>query len=138
MHFQCSDRIRFIEGYAMYLVTYYSQVMVAQALDLARETYFAILMDRDSNGPVMVWHCIYCSKTNMDFIEIISNLINNVSRIFQHPFTAFYRLAALRVAWTLKRSPRRPLTLSSRFELHAIIIKAANFVFSDKIKLSLK
>jgi succinyl-CoA synthetase beta subunit len=30
------------------------QVMVAQALDLARETYFAILMDRDSNGPVMV------------------------------------------------------------------------------------
>ena len=38
----------------MYLVTYYSQVMVAQALDLARETYFAILMDRDSNGPVMV------------------------------------------------------------------------------------
>ena len=65
----------------MYLVTYYSQEMVAQALDLARETYFAILRDRDSNGPVMVWHCIYCSKTNMDFIEIISNLINNVSRI---------------------------------------------------------
>ena len=30
------------------------QVMVAQALDLARETYFAILMDRESNGPVMV------------------------------------------------------------------------------------
>jgi len=29
-------------------------VMVAQALDLKRETYFAILMDRDSNGPVMV------------------------------------------------------------------------------------
>jgi len=29
-------------------------VMVAQALDIDRETYFAILMDRDSNGPVMV------------------------------------------------------------------------------------
>jgi succinyl-CoA synthetase beta subunit len=28
--------------------------MVAEALDIARETYLAILMDRDSNGPVMV------------------------------------------------------------------------------------
>lgn len=31
-----------------------NKVMVAEALDIARETYFAILMDRDSNGPVMV------------------------------------------------------------------------------------
>jgi succinyl-CoA synthetase beta subunit len=31
-----------------------NKVMVAQALDIDRETYFAILMDRDSNGPVMV------------------------------------------------------------------------------------
>ncbi|EGD81559.1 Suclg2 protein [Salpingoeca rosetta] len=31
-----------------------SKLMVAEALDIARETYFAILMDRDSNGPVMV------------------------------------------------------------------------------------
>ncbi|KPP76392.1 Succinyl-CoA ligase-like [Scleropages formosus] len=29
-------------------------VMVAEALDIARETYFAILMDRSCNGPVMV------------------------------------------------------------------------------------
>lgn len=28
--------------------------MVAEALDLARETYFAILMDRGAMGPVMV------------------------------------------------------------------------------------
>ncbi len=28
--------------------------MVAQALDIKRETYFAILMDRGYNGPVMV------------------------------------------------------------------------------------
>jgi succinyl-CoA synthetase beta subunit len=28
--------------------------MVAEALDIARETYFAILMDRESGGPVMV------------------------------------------------------------------------------------
>ena len=28
--------------------------MVAEALDIARETYFAILMDRGSGGPVLV------------------------------------------------------------------------------------
>jgi len=31
-----------------------NKVMVAQALDIDRETYFAILMDRDHGGPVMV------------------------------------------------------------------------------------
>lgn len=30
------------------------QVMVAEALDISRETYFAILMDRSCNGPVLV------------------------------------------------------------------------------------
>ena len=30
------------------------QVMVAEALDIARETYFAILMDREYSGPVLV------------------------------------------------------------------------------------
>ena len=28
--------------------------MVAEALNISRETYFAIVMDRASNGPVMV------------------------------------------------------------------------------------
>ena len=28
--------------------------MVAEALDIARETYFAILLDREHSGPVMV------------------------------------------------------------------------------------
>ncbi|XP_053325900.1 succinate--CoA ligase [GDP-forming] subunit beta, mitochondrial [Spea bombifrons] len=31
-----------------------SKVMVAEALDISRETYFAILMDRACNGPVLV------------------------------------------------------------------------------------
>jgi succinyl-CoA synthetase beta subunit len=31
-----------------------SKVMIAEALDIDKETYFAILMDRDSGGPVMV------------------------------------------------------------------------------------
>jgi len=29
-------------------------VSIGQALDIARETYFAILMDREHNGPVMI------------------------------------------------------------------------------------
>ncbi|KAG0326332.1 hypothetical protein BGZ99_009684 [Dissophora globulifera] len=31
-----------------------SKVMIAEALDIAKETYFAILMDRDNGGPVLV------------------------------------------------------------------------------------
>ncbi|KAF9153889.1 Succinate--CoA ligase [GDP-forming] subunit beta, mitochondrial [Linnemannia schmuckeri] len=31
-----------------------NKVMIAEALDISKETYFAILMDRDSGGPVMV------------------------------------------------------------------------------------
>ncbi len=31
-----------------------SKVMVAESLDIARETYFAIVMDRAYQGPVMV------------------------------------------------------------------------------------
>ena len=30
------------------------KVMVAEAIDITRETYFCIAMDRDSNGPVIV------------------------------------------------------------------------------------
>ena len=28
--------------------------MIAEALDISRETYFAILLDRDYDGPVMI------------------------------------------------------------------------------------
>ena len=31
-----------------------SKVMVAEAIDITRETYFCILMDRENNGPVIV------------------------------------------------------------------------------------
>jgi len=30
------------------------KVSISQALDIASETYFAILMDREHNGPVMI------------------------------------------------------------------------------------
>lgn len=38
----------------LFLLLCHIQVMVAEALDITRETYFAILMDRACNGPVMV------------------------------------------------------------------------------------
>eukprot|EP00091_Calanus_sinicus_P010355 TRINITY_DN24156_c0_g1_i1.p1 TRINITY_DN24156_c0_g1~~TRINITY_DN24156_c0_g1_i1.p1 ORF type:complete len:100 (+),score=46.73 TRINITY_DN24156_c0_g1_i1:173-472(+) len=31
-----------------------SKVMVAEAIDITRETYFCIVMDREHNGPVIV------------------------------------------------------------------------------------
>ena len=40
--------------------------MVAEALDIARETYFAILMDREYSGPVMVGS----PKGGMDIEEV--------------------------------------------------------------------
>lgn len=38
----------------LFVLLCHVQVMVAEALDITRETYFAILMDRSCNGPVMV------------------------------------------------------------------------------------
>jgi succinyl-CoA synthetase beta subunit len=31
-----------------------TKLMIAEALDIARETYFAILLDRQYDGPVMI------------------------------------------------------------------------------------
>lgn len=45
------------------------QVMVAEALDISRETYFAILMDRSCNGPVMVGS----PQGGMDIEEVAAN-----------------------------------------------------------------
>ncbi|XP_061543696.1 succinyl-CoA ligase [GDP-forming] subunit beta, mitochondrial isoform X1 [Phycodurus eques] len=44
-------------------------VMVAEALDINRETYFAILMDRSCNGPVMVGS----PKGGMDIEEVAAS-----------------------------------------------------------------
>ncbi|KAM7402547.1 hypothetical protein PAMP_017775 [Pampus punctatissimus] len=44
-------------------------VMVAEALDISRETYFAILMDRSCNGPVMVGS----PQGGMDIEEVAAN-----------------------------------------------------------------
>ena len=43
--------------------------MVAEAIDIVRETYFCILLDREHNGPVIV-----CSPDGGMDIEEVSNV----------------------------------------------------------------
>jgi len=57
--------------------------MIAEALDITKETYFAILMDRDSGGPVMVGSpdggvdIEEVAATNPDHIFKVMNLNSN-------------------------------------------------------------
>ena len=37
-----------------FFLTQVSKVMVAEAIDITRETYFCLLLDRESGGPVLV------------------------------------------------------------------------------------
>lgn len=57
--------------------------MVAEALDISRETYFAILMDRSCNGPVMVGS----PQGGMDIEEVAAStpeLIFKVCDLFSY------------------------------------------------------
>lgn len=65
--------------------------MVAEALDISRETYFAILMDRSCNGPVMVGS----PQGGMDIEEVAANnpeLIFKVCDLLFILFTTMYNL----------------------------------------------
>lgn len=54
------------------------QVMVAEALDISRETYFAILMDRACNGPVMVGS----PQGGMDIEEVAASSPELIFKVF--------------------------------------------------------
>ena len=59
--------------------------MVAQALDISRETYLAILMDRAHSGPVMVGS----PYGGMDIEEVAAkdpNAIFTVRTMYTYPF----------------------------------------------------
>ena len=56
------------------------QVMVAQALDITRETYFAILMDRSFAGPVMVGS----PAGGMDIEEVASKTPELIFKVALH------------------------------------------------------
>lgn len=55
-----------------------NRVMVAHALDISKETYFAIVMDRESNGPVLVGS----PQGGMDIEEVAAKTPN---LIFKEP-----------------------------------------------------
>lgn len=52
--------------------------MVAEALDISRETYFAILLDRDHNGPVMVGS----PDGGMDIEEVASKTPERIFKVY--------------------------------------------------------
>jgi len=49
------------------------KLMIAEALDISRETYFAILLDRNFDGPVMIGSPV----GGMDIEEVILEKILN-------------------------------------------------------------
>lgn len=54
-----------------------SKVMVAEAIDITRETYFCILMDREYNGPVIV-----CSPDGgVDIEEVAEKTPERIKKI---------------------------------------------------------
>lgn len=52
--------------------------MVAEALDISRETYFAILMDRSCNGPVMVGS----PQGGMDIEEVAASTPELIFKVY--------------------------------------------------------
>jgi len=58
------------------------QVMVAQALDIARETYLAFLMDRTCNGPVIVGS----PMGGMDIEEVAAKHPDAIHKVRLHSF----------------------------------------------------
>ncbi|KAI4886187.1 hypothetical protein NFI96_003177 [Prochilodus magdalenae] len=57
-------------------------VMVAEALDISRETYFAILMDRACNGPVMVGS----PQGGVDIEEVAAKTPELIFKVHARPF----------------------------------------------------
>lgn len=64
--------------------------MVAEALDISRETYFAILMDRACNGPVMVGS----PQGGMDIEEVADNNPELIFKVYD-----FFALLTTMTNW---------------------------------------
>lgn len=62
--------------------------MVAEALDISRETYFAILMDRACNGPVMVGS----PQGGMDIEEVAASNPELIFKVYDLRFVVFTRI----------------------------------------------
>jgi succinyl-CoA synthetase beta subunit len=56
---------------------FFLKLMVAEALDISRETYFAIVLDRDHDGPVMVGSPV----GGMDIEEVAENQPDKIFKV---------------------------------------------------------
>ena len=63
---------------------------MAQALDIARETYLAILMDRESNGPVIV----ASPEGGMDIEEVAEKFPDKIFKVCAiHRFSDYQNIS---------------------------------------------
>lgn len=86
--------------------TLVSKVMIAQSIDLNRETYFAILMDRAYSGPVMV----ASPKGGMDIEQVAEE---SPELIFK-AFLFYFCLSIRRFLLTHVTSPSRSPSISTK------------------------
>ena len=88
-----------------------TQVMVAEALDIERETYFAILMDRESLGPVLVGS----PEGGVDIEEVAASSPEKIFKV-RNPLrlgaTSFGPRRTHRLFSCPMVNPRSPLTSS--------------------------
>lgn len=71
--------------------------MVAQALDIAKETYFAILMDRDSGGPVMVGS----PDGGVDIEQVAATNPSHIFKVHAKPLTKLSSLRNMNLLLTM-------------------------------------
>jgi len=64
------------------------QVMVAQALDIERETYLAFLMDRTCSGPVVVGS----PMGGMDIEEVAAKHPDAIHKVCHHTYVHITKL----------------------------------------------
>lgn len=66
------------------------KLMIAEALDISRETYFAILLDRNYDGPVMIGSPV----GGMDIEEVCfkNELLYDIFFVFKIIMISFYGL----------------------------------------------
>lgn len=71
--------------------TLVSKVMIVQSIDLKRETYFAILMDRAFSGPVMV----ASPKGGMDIEQVAEESPDLIFKVLFHKIFSILRCSLL-------------------------------------------
>ena len=95
-----------------------SKVLVAEAVDIARELYFAILLDRATSAPVI----IASTEGGMDIEDVAENTPEKIFREPIHPTLGLQALpdAQARQALGLTRPADRPGRQALQRDLQAL------------------